>query len=183
MQEQVAEGAMASTEHLAEDATPASTADAGTSPPTESVADGSRLQGVSLSSSSSEKVSELPAAPSVAVHPQPFALFKQLWSSQGWCWFHFKVFDGRARESFLSVVLRLFSGIVSVITVLLQKFGRLYASCLSILSSHACVILCRLIRTPSRCVPAASRLVNHWGMRAGNGSVAEAGEESSTHFQ
>ncbi|KAI0695136.1 hypothetical protein BC835DRAFT_1415020 [Cytidiella melzeri] len=44
-----------------------------------------------------------------SVHPQPFALFKQLWRSQGWCWFHFKVFDGRARERFLNVVLRLFS--------------------------------------------------------------------------
>lgn len=44
------------------------------------------------------------------VHPKPFALFKQLWSSQGWCWFHLKALDGRARESFINVVLRLFLG-------------------------------------------------------------------------
>ncbi|KAH9950433.1 hypothetical protein B0H21DRAFT_723363 [Amylocystis lapponica] len=38
----------------------------------------------------------------------PFALFKQLWTELGWCWVHFNVFDGRARESFISVTERLF---------------------------------------------------------------------------
>lgn len=41
---------------------------------------------------------------------QPFALFKRLWTEQGWCWIHFKVFDGRARESFIAVTERLFLG-------------------------------------------------------------------------
>lgn len=48
--------------------------------------------------------------PTASSHIQPFTLFKQLWSSQGWSWFHLKVLDGRARESFVSVVLRLFAG-------------------------------------------------------------------------
>ncbi|KAI0094798.1 hypothetical protein BDY19DRAFT_988600 [Irpex rosettiformis] len=42
------------------------------------------------------------------IHLNPFTLFKQLWSSLGWCWLHLKVLDGRARESFINVVLRLF---------------------------------------------------------------------------
>ncbi|KAI0348534.1 hypothetical protein BDW22DRAFT_1424690 [Trametopsis cervina] len=48
---------------------------------------------------------EVPAS----LHPQPFELFKQLWRTQGWSWLHLRVFDGRARESFVTVVLRLFS--------------------------------------------------------------------------
>ncbi|KAJ3551444.1 hypothetical protein NM688_g4694 [Phlebia brevispora] len=40
---------------------------------------------------------------------QPFALFKRVWSEQGWCWFHLKVFDARARESFVRVTFRLFA--------------------------------------------------------------------------
>ncbi|KAF8078776.1 hypothetical protein FPV67DRAFT_1663466 [Lyophyllum atratum] len=39
---------------------------------------------------------------------QPFSLFKSLWSSRGWKWMHFMVFDDRTRETFLNVVLRLF---------------------------------------------------------------------------
>ncbi|KZT06002.1 uncharacterized protein LAESUDRAFT_654559 [Laetiporus sulphureus 93-53] len=39
---------------------------------------------------------------------QPFALFKRLWTEQGWCWMHFKAFDGRVRESFIAVTERLF---------------------------------------------------------------------------
>ncbi|KAF5385283.1 hypothetical protein D9615_001387 [Tricholomella constricta] len=39
---------------------------------------------------------------------EPFLLFKALWSSQGWKWLHFMVFDDRTREAFLNVVLRLF---------------------------------------------------------------------------
>ncbi|PCH33735.1 hypothetical protein WOLCODRAFT_94076 [Wolfiporia cocos MD-104 SS10] len=39
---------------------------------------------------------------------QPFALFKKVWAEQGWCWLHFKVFDARARESFINVTERLF---------------------------------------------------------------------------
>ncbi|KAI0815071.1 hypothetical protein BC629DRAFT_1469026 [Irpex lacteus] len=50
-----------------------------------------------------------PQQSSESSHIQPFMLFKQLWSSQGWSWFHLKVLDGRARESFVSVVLRLFA--------------------------------------------------------------------------
>ncbi|OSX67483.1 hypothetical protein POSPLADRAFT_1128051 [Postia placenta MAD-698-R-SB12] len=38
----------------------------------------------------------------------PFALFKRLWTELGWSWLHFKVFDPRARESFLRVTQRLF---------------------------------------------------------------------------
>jgi hypothetical protein len=41
---------------------------------------------------------------------RPFLHFKTLWSSQGWKWMHFMVFDHRARESFLNVTLRLFLG-------------------------------------------------------------------------
>lgn len=40
----------------------------------------------------------------------PFALFKRLWTELGWSWLHFKVFDPRARESFLRVTQRLFLG-------------------------------------------------------------------------
>ncbi|KDQ63444.1 hypothetical protein JAAARDRAFT_65487 [Jaapia argillacea MUCL 33604] len=39
---------------------------------------------------------------------QPFALFKTIWTSQGWSWLHFKVFDARTREMFLRVTTRLF---------------------------------------------------------------------------
>lgn len=41
---------------------------------------------------------------------KPFALFKLLWKSLGWQWLHLKVLEPRARESFVSVVLRLFLG-------------------------------------------------------------------------
>lgn len=40
-----------------------------------------------------------------------FALFKQLWISEGWKWFQFRVFDDRSREMFLLVTLRLFMGV------------------------------------------------------------------------
>ncbi|KAJ7492775.1 hypothetical protein FB451DRAFT_1219532 [Mycena latifolia] len=39
---------------------------------------------------------------------KPFALFKSLWTAQGWKWMHFKVFDSRTRETFLNVTVRLF---------------------------------------------------------------------------
>ncbi len=39
-----------------------------------------------------------------------FALFKQLWTSENWQWLHFRVFDDRARETFLLVTVRLFMG-------------------------------------------------------------------------
>lgn len=40
----------------------------------------------------------------------PFACFKEVWKEQGWSWLHFKVFDGRARHSFISITERLFIG-------------------------------------------------------------------------
>jgi hypothetical protein len=40
----------------------------------------------------------------------PFSVFKQLWRSQGWKWLHFRVFDDRARETFLLVTTRIFVG-------------------------------------------------------------------------
>ncbi|KIP11408.1 hypothetical protein PHLGIDRAFT_99581, partial [Phlebiopsis gigantea 11061_1 CR5-6] len=40
---------------------------------------------------------------------QPFTYFKMLWTDYGWSWLHFKVFDGRARESFIRTVLRCFA--------------------------------------------------------------------------
>jgi hypothetical protein len=44
-------------------------------------------------------------------HPaQAFAVFKSIWSSQGWTWLHFKVLDARSREVFLTVTLRMFVG-------------------------------------------------------------------------
>jgi hypothetical protein len=46
---------------------------------------------------------------------QPFVLFKSIWCSLGWNWLHFKVFDARARESFLQVTARLFLGVYIVI--------------------------------------------------------------------
>jgi len=41
----------------------------------------------------------------------PFSVFKQLWRSEGWKWLHFKVFDDRARASFLLVTARIFLGL------------------------------------------------------------------------
>ncbi|KAF7306775.1 GH16 domain-containing protein [Mycena indigotica] len=38
----------------------------------------------------------------------PFGTFKSLWEAQGWKWLHFRVFDNRARETFLNVTMRLF---------------------------------------------------------------------------
>ncbi|KXN83873.1 hypothetical protein AN958_00953 [Leucoagaricus sp. SymC.cos] len=38
----------------------------------------------------------------------PFSIFKLLWRSEGWKWFHFKVFDDRARETFILVTTRIF---------------------------------------------------------------------------
>ncbi|KAF8560219.1 hypothetical protein OG21DRAFT_1502551 [Imleria badia] len=40
---------------------------------------------------------------------RPFALFKEIWQTQGWLWIQFKVFDTRSRATFLRVVMRLFS--------------------------------------------------------------------------
>ncbi|KAH8119947.1 hypothetical protein DFH11DRAFT_1557421 [Phellopilus nigrolimitatus] len=39
---------------------------------------------------------------------KPFALFKAAWIRLGWQWLHLKVFEPRARETFVNVVLRLF---------------------------------------------------------------------------
>lgn len=46
------------------------------------------------------------------LHPtdQPFALFKKVWTQQGWPWLHLKILDARGRESFLNSVFRLFLG-------------------------------------------------------------------------
>lgn len=41
---------------------------------------------------------------------RPFALFKEIWQSQGWSWIQFNVFDARSRAAFLRVMMRLFSG-------------------------------------------------------------------------
>ncbi|KAG1749835.1 uncharacterized protein EDB91DRAFT_1197140 [Suillus paluster] len=41
--------------------------------------------------------------------PQPFVLFKEIWTNRGWTWLHFKAFDARSRDSFLKVTMRLFS--------------------------------------------------------------------------
>lgn len=40
----------------------------------------------------------------------PFTLFKAVWTELGWSWLHFKVFDARARDSFLHVTLRIICG-------------------------------------------------------------------------
>ncbi|KAN0100487.1 hypothetical protein V8E55_000471 [Tylopilus felleus] len=40
---------------------------------------------------------------------RPFALFKEIWQSQGWSWIQFNVFDARSRAAFLRVMMRLFS--------------------------------------------------------------------------
>ena len=56
--------------------------------------------------------------------PQPFALFKTTWCSQGWQWMHFMVFDNRARESFLDVISRLFLGTSSCAQVHFYPFTR-----------------------------------------------------------
>ena len=42
----------------------------------------------------------------------PFILFKSLWVSKGWNWLHMKVLDARGRISFLSVVCRIFLGVL-----------------------------------------------------------------------
>lgn len=47
---------------------------------------------------------------SLSAVSQPFAYFKQVWKDLGWPWLHFKVLDGRARETFIRTVLRCFSG-------------------------------------------------------------------------
>ncbi|KAG6832270.1 hypothetical protein H0H92_003503 [Tricholoma furcatifolium] len=41
-------------------------------------------------------------------HAQPFALFKNLWCTQGWKWIHLIFFDDRPREMFLNIIHRLF---------------------------------------------------------------------------
>ncbi|EPT03885.1 hypothetical protein FOMPIDRAFT_1046365 [Fomitopsis schrenkii] len=38
---------------------------------------------------------------------EPFALFKRIWSEQGWCWLHFRVLDARSREAFVNVTERI----------------------------------------------------------------------------
>ncbi|PFH54813.1 hypothetical protein AMATHDRAFT_134299 [Amanita thiersii Skay4041] len=44
-----------------------------------------------------------------SLFPQnPFALFKRIWLSHGWKWFHLKVYDAPSRQSFLNITLRLF---------------------------------------------------------------------------
>lgn len=40
----------------------------------------------------------------------PYKTFKDVWKSFGWQWLHLKVIESRARDSFLSSVLRLFLG-------------------------------------------------------------------------
>ncbi|KAI0655191.1 hypothetical protein C8Q70DRAFT_924341 [Cubamyces menziesii] len=39
---------------------------------------------------------------------RPFELFKKLWTDQGWCWLHLRIYDGRARQAFLNITERLF---------------------------------------------------------------------------
>jgi hypothetical protein len=46
---------------------------------------------------------------------EPFALFKAVWTTMGWHWLHFKVFDSRSRQAFLEVTIRLFLGEVACI--------------------------------------------------------------------
>ena len=41
---------------------------------------------------------------------RPFGLFKEVWMEQGWQWLHLKMLEPRARETFVSVVLRTFLG-------------------------------------------------------------------------
>lgn len=41
---------------------------------------------------------------------RPFELFKRLWSEQGWCWLHLRVYDGRGRQAFLRNTERVFVG-------------------------------------------------------------------------
>ncbi|KIY45769.1 hypothetical protein FISHEDRAFT_5963, partial [Fistulina hepatica ATCC 64428] len=44
-----------------------------------------------------------------ATHPSnAFDTFKTIWSSLGWPWLHFKIFDDRSRDTFLRVTIRLF---------------------------------------------------------------------------
>ncbi|EJD03709.1 uncharacterized protein FOMMEDRAFT_105836, partial [Fomitiporia mediterranea MF3/22] len=40
---------------------------------------------------------------------KPFELFKHIWEQLGWQWLHLKVLEPRARETFLDIVLRIFS--------------------------------------------------------------------------
>ncbi|EJF66802.1 hypothetical protein DICSQDRAFT_95569 [Dichomitus squalens LYAD-421 SS1] len=40
---------------------------------------------------------------------EPFALFKKLWTDQGWCWLHMRAYDGRARQSFICTTERVFA--------------------------------------------------------------------------
>jgi hypothetical protein len=56
--------------------------------------------------------------------PLPFLLFKKVWAMQGWTWIHFKVFDARARDSFLRVTARLFIGKID--GYYLQQFPVIY---------------------------------------------------------
>ena len=41
---------------------------------------------------------------------EPFALFKKLWTEQGWCWLHMRAYDGRARQTFIRTTERVFAG-------------------------------------------------------------------------
>lgn len=58
----------------------------------------------------SEKYNEHLNTPRQVNDIKPFGLFKEVWSGLGWQWLHLKILEPRARESFLSTVLRLFIG-------------------------------------------------------------------------
>lgn len=44
----------------------------------------------------------------------PFALFKNIWTRQGWHWLHMKVLEIRGRDCFVHVVYRLFLGELTI---------------------------------------------------------------------
>ena len=49
----------------------------------------------------------------------PFTLFKELWEEYGWNLLHLKVLEIRARETFISVVLRSFLGQCSLFILMI----------------------------------------------------------------
>ena len=57
---------------------------------------------------------------------RPFELFKKLWTEQGWCWLHLRVYDGRGRQMFLRITERVFIG-----TLVYVASSRMCSLCLS----------------------------------------------------
>ena len=97
---------------------------------------------------------------------RPFELFKKLWTEQGWCWLHLRVYDGRGRQMFLRITERVFIGTLVyaassrlVLTVLLQNASQLpsplltewslYSRCTRFITANHLLLLRRYLCRPT----------------------------------